>query len=157
MTLHTGRTYSDGEVSLIPPDVEAVRRAPRADDVARSVDTWLARALERRNDYYFSVCWQGRLVGQIMLHDIDQHAGEALVGYHLFEPQYRGRGVGTRMLALLQQYAAEETTLRTLVVITSDDNVASQRIAQKCGFIHTGAPREGPRHGMCFKWAVPRP
>jgi RimJ/RimL family protein N-acetyltransferase len=117
----------------------------------------LARALERQDVYYFSVRWQNRLVGQIILHDVNEHVGEALVGYHLFEPQYRGRGVGTRMLALLQQFVAEETTLRALVAITRDDNVASQRIAQKCGFRHTGAPREDPRHGMCFHWAVPRP
>lgn len=155
MTLHPGRPYSDGEVSLVPPDVEAVRRAPKADDVTRNVDTWLGRALEREDVYYFSVCWHGRLVGQIMLHDVDERSGEALIGYHLFEPQYRRRGVGTRMLALLQHFVAEQTTLRTLVAITSDDNVASPRIAVKCGFRHTGAPREDPHHGLCFEWAVP--
>ena len=67
----------------------------------------------------------------------------------------RGRGTGTKMLTLLQRYVREETTLRRLVAITSDDNVASQRIALKCGFVHTGPPREDPVHGMCFEWRVP--
>jgi RimJ/RimL family protein N-acetyltransferase len=41
------------------------------------------------------------------------------------------------------------------VVITSDDNVPSQRIALKCGFVHIGPPREDPAHGMCLEWCVP--
>jgi RimJ/RimL family protein N-acetyltransferase len=48
----------------------------------------------------------------------------------------------------------EETALRRLVAITSDDNTPSQRIALKCGFTHTGPPREDPVHGMCFEWAA---
>jgi len=58
------------------------------------------------------------------------------------------------MLALLQRYVREETPLRRLVVITGDTNDASQRIALKCGFVHTGPPREDPVHGMCFEWQV---
>jgi RimJ/RimL family protein N-acetyltransferase len=46
--------------------------------------------------------------------------------------------------------------LRRLVVITSDDNVASQRIARKCGFVPIGPPREDPLHGVCLEWRVAR-
>ncbi|MGH2352707.1 MAG: GNAT family N-acetyltransferase [Chloroflexota bacterium] len=105
--------------------------------------------------FHFSIEWGGTPVGQIMLHDIDRQAHEALVGYHLFEPRFRGQGDGTRTLALLQRFIQEETDLERVVIITSDDNLASQRIAQKCGFVYTGAPREDPVHGVVCQWVVP--
>ncbi len=156
MPLHSGNRYEVDGVWIGPPDLDAIARAPRDDDVASSVDRWLFSAQRRDDVHYFSVYEGAALVGQIFLHDIDSECGEALVGYHLFERRFRGRGIGTKMLALLQRYVREETALRRLVAITSDDNVASQRITLKCGFVHTGPPREDPVHGMCFEWLVER-
>jgi RimJ/RimL family protein N-acetyltransferase len=45
--------------------------------------------------------------------------------------------------------------LKKLVIITSRDNLASQRIAQKCGFQYVGASREDPVNDMVFEWYVP--
>ena len=154
MPLHTGAAYELGGVRIAPPDPAAVRAAPRDDDVASSVAKWLSRAETADDAYYFAVYEDDTLVGQIFLHDIDARTGEALVGYHLFEGRFRGRGIGAKMLGLLQRYVRAETTLRRVVAITCDDNVASQRIALKCGFVHIGAPREDPVHGMCFEWRV---
>ena len=154
MPLHSGTHYEADGVRIGPPDLEAIARAPRDGDVARRVERWLSRAQRQDDVRYFSAHEGAALVGQIFLHDIDTEHAEALVGYHLFERRFRGRGIGTKMLALLQRYVREETTLRRLVAITSDDNVASQRVALKCGFVHTGPPREDPVHGMCFEWTV---
>jgi len=156
MPLHHGDNYADGDVSIGPPDVKRIRAASKAGDVARNVEKWLSRALERDDVHYLAISWRDQIVGQIFLHDIDPHTRKALVGYHLFEPRFRGRGIGTKALALLQRYVTQETTLTKVVAITSDDNIASQRIAQKCGFAHVGAPREDPLHGMCFEWEAPR-
>jgi RimJ/RimL family protein N-acetyltransferase len=152
MPLHSGAHYELEGVRIGPPEVEVIARAPRDADVARSVERWLSRAQRQDDIHYFSVYEGAALVGQIFLHDIDAARGEALVGYHLFERRFRGRGIGTKMLTLLQRYVCGETSLRRLVAITGDDNMASQRIALKCGFIHTGPPREDPVHGMCFEW-----
>ena len=154
MPLHSGTHYESDGVRIGPPDLEAIARAPRDGDIARSIERWLSRA-ERQDDVlYFSVYEGQTLVGQIFLHDIDPARGEALVGYHLFERRFRGRGIGTKMLALLQRYVREETTLSRLVAITGDDNAASQRISLKCGFVHIGRPREDPLRGTCFEWQV---
>jgi RimJ/RimL family protein N-acetyltransferase len=156
MPLHSGTHYELDGVRIGPPDIARIGAAPKDNAVASSVDRWLSRAQRGDDVYYFSVHEGAALVGQIFLHDIDLEKGEALVGYHLFERRFRGRGVGTKMLTLLQRYVREETPLRCLVAITSDDNVASQRIALKCGYVHTGPPREDPVHGMCFEWRIPR-
>lgn len=152
MPLHSGRIYIENDVSIRPPHPEAIRNIAKATDVADSVEKWLSRAVEHGDVYYFSIYWEKTLVGQIFLHDIDQQSGEALIGYHLFEPRYRGLGIGTKALGLLQKFVVECTDLTRLIIITSSDNVASQRIAQKCGFINAGTPREDPIHGVLFEW-----
>lgn len=154
MVLHSGAEYELDGVRIGPPDAAIVRAAPTDAGVVASVQRWLSRAETADDVHYFAVHEGVALVGQIFLHDTNLEKGEALVGYHLFERRFRGRGIGTKMLTLLQRYVREATTLRRLVVITSDDNVASQRIALKCGFVHIGAPREDAVHGMCFEWRI---
>jgi RimJ/RimL family protein N-acetyltransferase len=150
MALHQGRVYHEGNVSIGPP----VRTTGPVD--TSGID-WYAEG-ERRDDvYYFSVFEDARLVGEIFLHDIGADgAGEALIGYGLFQANDRGRGLGTKALLLLQRYVVEETELEELFIITSADNVESRRIAQKCEFALSGAPRENP-DGLFLTWKVPRP
>jgi RimJ/RimL family protein N-acetyltransferase len=145
----------NGEISIRPPDPAAIRAAAVSTDVAPSVATWLARALERADICYFSIYEGQRLVGQILLHDIQWSAGEALVAYHLFRPIDRGRGIGTHALSLLQRFVVEHTRLTKLVIITSSDNVASRRLAERCGFRFIGPPREDPT-GVALAWTTPR-
>ncbi len=78
-----------------------------------------------------------------------------MVAYHLFDPAVRGKGIGTRALRLLVQFVEEHTDLTLLTSITSRDNIASRRIALKCGFREVGAPREDPLHGVVYQLPVP--
>lgn len=121
--------------------------------MAGTVEKWLSEAVERQDVYYFSIYAGEELVGQIFLHDINEQAGEALVGYHLFEASRRGAGAGSAALALLQEFVIRSTGLLRLVIITASDNRASQRVAQKCGFRYVSAPREDSR-GKVFRWDV---
>jgi RimJ/RimL family protein N-acetyltransferase len=124
------------------------------DDVHDAVIEWLSSAERDRSIYYFGVQANGELVGQIFLHDIDEETGEALVGYHLFEKRFRGRGIGTIALQLLQTFVAETTRLTRLILITSGTNIASRRAAEKAGFVSIGAPREDAS-GVVLVWDVP--
>ncbi len=94
-------------------------------------------------------------VGQIVLHDIDAAAGSAFVAYHLFHRDRRGHGIGTQALRLVQGYVANETAVRRLYIGTVRTNVASQRLAMKCGFVPVGTMREEPINGLMFRWDVP--
>jgi RimJ/RimL family protein N-acetyltransferase len=153
MAIYTGKNYATMDVHIGAPDVDAWHQRPIADDVIGSVRHWFNAALARDDVLYFGVFWSGQPVGQILLHDM--HAQTSLVAYHLFSPADRGRGVGTHALRLLQDVVTT-TTLRQLIIITSRDNTASQRIAQKCGFVLAGAPREDPVHGIRFVWNASR-
>jgi ribosomal-protein-serine acetyltransferase len=149
--LHAGSSYEGGNISILAPVPARILAAHHAEDVADAVQEWLQRAQTEDSTYYFSIESGGNLVGQVVLHDIDETAGEALVGYHLFQPEWRGKGIGSTALRLLQHFVAAETDLRTLILITSGDNVASCRAAEKAGFRYVGRPREDPS-GVLLTW-----
>ena len=141
-------SYTSGPVILDRPNIVAVKAAPVAGDVARSRDHWLelAQSGERLVDY-FSIYRRyetgNKLVGQIFLHDYDEVKHASLVGYHLFQPEFRGQGTGTIALRLLMQYVSTVTSIQCLSIITDQENHASQRVAEKCGFVYRGPAREG--------------
>jgi RimJ/RimL family protein N-acetyltransferase len=154
MSRYAGPPLTLGAVRIAPPDLAELAEATPDPDVRRSVEYWLGAAARRADVGYFSVYRDAEVVGQILLHDVDLRSGESLVAYHIFREQDRGRGIMTSALTLLQRFAALHTPLTRLVVITSDDNRASQRVAEKCGFVYQGPSREDPAHGIVFAWTV---
>jgi RimJ/RimL family protein N-acetyltransferase len=58
----------------------------------------------------------------------------------------RGRGVTTRALRLLCEYALAELAVERLELITDPDNWASQRVAEKVGFRREGVLRSHLLH-----------
>jgi RimJ/RimL family protein N-acetyltransferase len=145
MTLYDGPDRADGAVALRRAEPAALQPLIEAAGLTEHQKHWLARSSRDDTTLYFCVAADGRPVGQILLHDIDEAAGVALVGYHIFRRDDRGRGTGTRALRLLSHYVLAELGIHRLVAITGVENVASQRIAEKCGYVRTGAPREGPQ------------
>jgi RimJ/RimL family protein N-acetyltransferase len=176
MTLHAGAAYRRHDVAIGPVDVDAVQAVPVAADVLTARE-WLAEALVRTEVYYFTIAWHGTVVGQILLHDINRYNAafwntappgavppplaaetqDALVAYHIFDSAHRGKGIGTTALTLLQRYVLDATMLRTLIINTSRDNPASQRVAQKCGFVLVaeGPNRNDPQDYLSYMWTVP--
>ncbi len=154
MAYYTGPAYQAGAISLAAPDVDRILAAPIHADVRGSVEHYLASAAHADNELYFCIYLDDQPVGQILLHDIDWTSGESLIGYALFEPAQRGQGIGTQALRLLQHYVAEQQTLKQLFIITDVENLASQRVAHKCGFTLIGAAREDPGHLLVFAWSV---
>jgi len=155
MAFYSGQLYRQGQLSIGPPDLSLLQSIPVASDVKDSFEHWIAQAKQREDILYFSIFFDQKLIGQILLHDLNSATGESLVAYQLISLQVRGQGVGTQALRLLQSYVLRQTPLQKLVIITSHDNLASRRIALKCGFQYTGGSREDPINHMVFEWHVP--
>ena len=66
--------------------------------------------------------------------------GRAGVGYWLV-PAARGRGVATRAVRLLARWAFDALGVARLELTCGPDNVASQRVAERCGFTREGLMR----------------
>jgi [ribosomal protein S5]-alanine N-acetyltransferase len=80
----------------------------------------------------------GELLGGIGVRLYDAAVVE--VGYWV-KAEARGRGVATRALALIARFAIDELGAARVQLRTEPDNVASQRVAEKAGFIHEGVLR----------------
>jgi RimJ/RimL family protein N-acetyltransferase len=80
----------------------------------------------------------GELLGGIGLRLPAEGIGE--VGYWV-KRDARGRGVATRALLLLSRWALEEQGLARLQLTAEPGNVASQRVAEKAGYVREGLLR----------------
>lgn len=67
--------------------------------------------------------------------------GDANVSYGLY-PQYRGRGVATAALLKIRDLMISKGVKRAVVRI-EPENVNSVRLAERCGYVHTGAGTNG--------------
>ena len=85
--------------------------------------------------FYVLVAEDGSVLGRFNLYDIKD--GTAEVGYRVAQ-HVTGRGVATASVKLLCQLAADRHGLHTLTAATSDQNVASQRVLVKAGFVRVG-------------------
>jgi RimJ/RimL family protein N-acetyltransferase len=82
----------------------------------------------------------GRFVGLALAPEIDQEGRELELGY-IVAPAARGRGVGTAMLATLTRWALEELGALRVYLIIDVENVASERMAERCGYVREGVMR----------------
>ena len=144
MSIYKDAAIGIGDVELTPVAAVEMRAALSQADLPDDQKMWFERAEHDARCVYFGIRRAHELIGQIFLHDLEVARREAMVGYHVFQPSRRGRGYGSAALTAICSYAFGALRLRRLVAITSLDNAASRRIAEKCGFRELGAAREGP-------------
>ena len=101
-----------------------------------------------------------RLIGTVGLFGLDGQGGGE-IGYWTAAPA-RGRGVTTRAVVLLRDWAHAELGLTTIEIRSHRDNPPSQRVAERAGFADTGEIRSAPympagrREGYKrFCWVAP--
>jgi ribosomal-protein-alanine N-acetyltransferase len=95
----------------------------------------------------------GSVVGRFNLYDLAD--GTATVGFRVAS-RVAGRGVATSALRELCRIAGEQYGVRTLRAAASDENVASQRVLTKVGFVATGPAEVGGRQGSWYELVLPR-
>ena len=86
----------------------------------------------------------GELLGSIGI-GINARMKNGLIGYWVAAPARR-RGVASRALRILAEWALGEGGLGRLELFTDPDNVASQRVAEKVGFRREGVVRAHLEH-----------
>ena len=80
-----------------------------------------------------------RCVGQIGI-QLDQQARRAEAFYWL-DRAVRGQGIACEALELVTQWAFQDFDIVRVQLVTHLDNVASQRVAERCGFTREGVLR----------------
>jgi RimJ/RimL family protein N-acetyltransferase len=137
-------SHLDDIVRLIEdPDVLRFTRIPEPppDGFARQ---WLARYENGRRDgsceAFAAVATDGAFLGLALAPTIDREGGEVELGY-IVGPWARGRGVGAEMLAQMTRWAFATAGAHRVYLIISVDNPASEKVAERCGYVREGVMR----------------
>jgi [ribosomal protein S5]-alanine N-acetyltransferase len=98
--------------------------------------------------FYVLVGEDGSVLGRFNLYNIKDGAAE--LGYRVAQ-RVAGHGVATATVRELSQLVAAQYGLHTLKAMTTHDNVASQKVLTKAGFIPVGLADIGGRPGTWYQ------
>jgi ribosomal-protein-alanine N-acetyltransferase len=138
---------------------ELANRAYFATFVADRGDEFFDHFTERHNAllaeqetgncaFHVLVGEDGAVLGRFNL--VDLKDGTAELGYRVAQ-QVAGRGVATATVRELCRLAAAQYGLRTVRAATTYDNVASQKVLTKAGFVPAGPAEPGGRPGIWYQ------
>ena len=138
---------------------EIANRAYFAASVSDRGDEFFDQFTERHNAmlaeqeagtcaYHVLVADDGSVLGRFNLYNLND--GTAELGYRLAE-HVAGRGVATATVRELCRLAATQYGLRVLKAATTADNVASQKVLNKSGFVSVGPAEIGGRPGTWYQ------
>jgi RimJ/RimL family protein N-acetyltransferase len=167
---------TDGVITLRPPepsDEDAIYEACQDPEIQRwtgvpspylreHTPQWLARAAAEREagtaQAFLAFDDQGTLLGNFSVMELDKAPGYGEIGYWVAK-EARGKGVATRAVILLRDYAASELGLELIELIIHEGNAPSKRVAERTGFLDIGEKRLAPRQEgaterdhMVFAW-----
>jgi ribosomal-protein-alanine N-acetyltransferase len=93
---------------------------------------------------------EDRIVGHIEFFPTVGYLDEHELGYLIYDPEDRGKGYATEAVNLLVRYLFETKRMNRIRLVIHPDNIASTRLAERCGFRHEGSARgawyNGGRH-----------
>ncbi len=98
-------------------------------------NAWLAEQEAGICAFYVLVAEDSSVLGRFNLVNIEDHTAE--LGYRVAQ-HVAGRGVATAAVREVCQLAAAQHGLRTLRAATARQNVASQKVLTKAGFVPAG-------------------
>lgn len=104
---------------------------------------WIERGLEwwSRGVARFAITLppSDRCVGQIGIQfDLQARRAEA---FYWLDQSGRGKGIASEALELVTRWAFRDFDVVRVQLVTNVDNLASQRVAQRCGFVREGVLR----------------
>ncbi len=117
------------------PDVQRFTRVPRNAPIA-----WIERYEAGRLDgtrEAFAILDGDTFVGAAVAAAIDQATHTVELGYMVM-PNERGRRIGTQALELLTAWAKTDLGATRIELVITRENVASKRVAERCGYVVAG-------------------
>lgn len=89
----------------------------------------------------------GTHIGDLCFKGLDSN-GVAEIGYGILE-EYQGQDYATEAVKAALRWAFQNPNVTAIEAETEDDNAASKRVLEKCGFIASGIiGKEGPRYAL---------
>ena len=82
----------------------------------------------------------GAFLGMAGLVAIEREESQGEIGY-VVAPEARGRGIATRALRLVTEYALGAAGLGRVQLLIDSENTPSLRVAERCGYVREGVAR----------------
>jgi len=118
--------------TFIPPNLDRANAAALA-------ERWLSRTDEGRlRPYVISAPPADRAMGLVGLALQDPADAWLADIFYWLLPEGRGRGLATHAVRLLLNWGFEESGVHRVALYTKEGNIASERVAERCGFRYTG-------------------
>jgi [ribosomal protein S5]-alanine N-acetyltransferase len=118
------------------------------EEFAERYDARLAEQQAGTCIFHVLVAEDGEVLGRFNL--VDLEGGVADLGYRVAE-HVAGRGVATATVRQLCRIAATQYGIRTLRAAVTEDNLASQRVLAKTGFVPAGPAYFAGRAGTWYQ------
>jgi len=109
-------------------------------DTAKHLDFWW-HGYSRGTGFSLGIFEAGRFGGIVGFHGFDVVNRITSLGYWLAE-DFNGRGVMTRCVVRLLDYAVFERNMNRIFIRCATGNRASRAIPERLGFLHEGTQRE---------------
>ena len=112
----------------------------------------LEGCLKHKEQWEWYAIWMielkdGTHIGELSFKGLDS-CGTAEIGYGI-SSAYEGKGYATEAVIAVVHWASQQTGVNHIEAETEPENIASQRVLEKCGFVANGiVGKEGPR----FVW-----
>jgi diamine N-acetyltransferase len=108
-------------------------------------ERWFEAMLERqgKRDYHFVICLldDGRAIGTVSLHQVDEESGSAAFGIAIGEKAEWDKGYGTDVLNAIADFGFGELRLERLWLDVYAAHLRAIRSYEKAGFSHEGSMR----------------
>lgn len=143
VTLRPPRTEDAGAMATWFEDPEVTRflelRHPPSVEMEKE---FLDRIARDDRTVWWTLHFEGRLVGGTGIHEIDWKHGSGTTGTLIADRAVWGKGLAGELMRLRADYAFTQLPLRKLKSAYVDGNTASARAQAACGYVEAGRWRK---------------
>ncbi|MFA5856769.1 MAG: GNAT family protein [Candidatus Pacearchaeota archaeon] len=113
----------------------------------KDAESWINFAIKeskkKKRDYVFAITIKGNdsMIGEVILNDFDYYRKSAALSYWLSESEWK-KGIIQEAVKKVMEFAFIELKLKRLELAAFTDNLASNQVAKKLGFIYEGVKRQ---------------
>ena len=107
-----------------------------------TIKGFVRRILESDDSYLFAILYDGHHVGNAKIGPINRRYSNADISYFIGEKSCWGRGVAFEAVSLLTRFGFECLQLHRLQAGAFCQNIGSQRVLERNGFVREGVARE---------------